>query len=193
MSGVFLCWRIIFCRSASGKCGDVHALRVFSLRSKTIRALSHFPSAYTCSSSYSRSYAFVDAELRKRRPFGRRFLFSRIIFCRSASGKCSSSYSKVRTRCGPLTLEYCSPSFPSGKAPSFDMGVLITPPLPAGDVVLKCGIEFTSRGECCSPSFPSGIPPPLGKSAVLLKCGIHFSSFLIKFESRIEIIERRTV
>ena len=47
--------------------------------------------------------------------------------------------------------------------------------------------------EYCSPSFPSGIPPPLGKSAVLLKCGILFSSFLIKFESRIEIIKRRTV
>ena len=57
--------------------------------------------------------------------------------------------------------------------------------------VLKRKIECTSRGECCSPSFPSGIPPPLGKSAVLLKCGIYFSSFLIKFESRIEIIERR--
>ena len=44
----------------------------------------------------------------------------------------------------------------------------------------------------CSPSFPSGFPPPLGKSAVLLKCGICFSFFLIEFESRIEIIERRT-
>ena len=64
------------------------------------------------------------------------------------------------------------------------------------------------RGECCSPSNPgtpqnclrrfcgephSGFPPPLVKSSVLLKCGICFSSFLIKFESRIEIIERRTV
>ena len=57
---------------------------------------------------------------------------------------------------------------------------------------LKREIECTSRVECCSPSFPSGIPPPLGKSAVLLKCGICFSSFLIKFESRIEIIKRRT-
>ena len=47
--------------------------------------------------------------------------------------------------------------------------------------------------EYCSPTFPSGFPPPLGKSSVLLKCGICFSSFLIKFESRIEIIERRTV
>ena len=28
--------------------------------------------------------------------------------------------------------------------------------------VLKREIECTSRGECCSPSFPSGIPPPLG-------------------------------
>ena len=55
------------------------------------------------------------------------------------------------------------------------------------------GIGCTSRGECCSPSFPSGFPPPLGKSAVLLKCGICFSSFLIEFESRIEIIKRRTV
>ena len=55
------------------------------------------------------------------------------------------------------------------------------------------GIECTSRGECCSPSFPSGFPPPLVKSSVLLKCGIYFSSFLIEFESRIEIIERRTV
>ena len=60
-------------------------------------------------------------------------------------------------------------------------------------VALKRGIGCTSRGECCSPSFPSGIPPPLGKSSILLKCGIYFSSFLIKFESRIEIIERRTV
>ena len=67
-------------------------------------------------------------------------------------------------------------------------------PLPAGFVVLKCEIECTSRTrEYCPPSFPSGIPPPLGKRAVLLKCGIYFSSFLIKFESRIEIIERRTV
>ena len=49
-------------------------------------------------------------------------------------------------------------------------------------VVLKRVIGCTSRGECCSPSFPSGFPPPLGKSAVLLKCGICFSSFLIKFE-----------
>ena len=46
--------------------------------------------------------------------------------------------------------------------------------------------------EYCTPSFPSGFPPPLVKSAALLKCGIYFSSFLIKFESRIEIIERRT-
>ena len=59
--------------------------------------------------------------------------------------------------------------------------------------VLKRGIGCTSRGECCSPSFPSGVPPPLVKSSVLLKCGIYFSSFLIKFESRIKIIERRTV
>ena len=58
---------------------------------------------------------------------------------------------------------------------------------------LKREIECTSRVECCSPSFPSGIPPPLGKSSVLLKCGICFSSLLIKFESRIEIIKRRTV
>ena len=65
-------------------------------------------------------------------------------------------------------------------------------PLPAGFVVLKREIEYTSRGECCSPSFPSGIPPPLGKSVVLLKCGIYFSFFLKKFEFRIEIIERRT-
>ena len=27
---------------------------------------------------------------------------------------------------------------------------------------LKRKIECTSRGECCSPTFPSGIPPPLG-------------------------------
>ena len=47
--------------------------------------------------------------------------------------------------------------------------------------------------EYCSPSFPSGFPPPLGKSSVLLKCGIYFSFFLIEFESRIEIIKRRTV
>ena len=124
------------------------------------------------------------------------FLCLRIIFCRSASGKCGDVniqvYVVLKRGIGCTSRgECCSPSFPSGKVPSFDMGVLITPPLPAGDVVLKCGIEFTSRGECCSPSFPSGIPPPLGKSAVLLKCGIHFSSFLIKFESRIEIIERR--
>ena len=59
--------------------------------------------------------------------------------------------------------------------------------------VLKRGIGCTSlTWECCSPSFPSGFPPPLVKSAVLLKCGICFSSFLIKFESRIKIIERRT-
>ena len=87
---------------------------------------------------------------------------------------------RIYIRRGPLgefsslTLEYCYP-------------------LPAGFVVLKREIEYTSRGECCSPSFPSGFPPPLGKSAVLLKCGICFSSFLIKFESRIEIIKRRTV
>ena len=31
------------------------------------------------------------------------------------------------------------------------------------------------------------------ESAVLLKCGIYFSFFLIKFESRIEIIKWRTV
>ena len=67
-------------------------------------------------------------------------------------------------------------------------------PLPAGFVVLKREIVSTSlTWEYCSPSFPSGIPPPLGKSSVLLKCGIYFSSFLIEFESRIEIIERRTV
>ena len=147
MSGVFLCWRIIFCRSASGKCGDVHALRVFSLRSKTIRALSHFPSAYTCSSSYSRSYAFVDAELRKRRPFGRRFLFSRIIFCRSASGKCGDVniqvYVVLKRGIGCTSRgECCSPSFRGphkiacgdfagspirGKALSSNMGILFTP------------------------------------------------------------------
>ena len=31
------------------------------------------------------------------------------------------------------------------------------------------------------------------EGSVLLKCGICFSSFLIEFESRIEIIKRRTV
>ena len=62
-----------------------------------------------------------------------------------------------------------------------------------------CGVPKREIGctsltwEYCSPSFPSGFPPPLGKSTVLLKCGIYFSSFLIEFESRIEIIERRTV
>ena len=62
-----------------------------------------------------------------------------------------------------------------------------------GFVVLGGGIGCTSlTWEYCSPSFPSGLPPPLGKSAILLKCGIFFLSFLIKFESRIEIIKRRT-
>ena len=60
--------------------------------------------------------------------------------------------------------------------------------------VLKREIGCTSlTWKYCSPSFPSGIPPPLVKSAVPLKCGIYFSFFLIEFESRIEIIERRTV
>ena len=81
--------------------------------------------------------------------------------------------SPTREECNPLSWKYCYP-------------------LPAGFIGLKRGIECTSRGECCSPSFPSGFPPPLGKSAVLLKCGIYFSSFLIKFESRIKIIKRRT-
>ena len=153
MSGVFLCWRIIFCRSAVRKFAAPPAPRSCG----TIAFCANFLAAGgTRSPSYSRSYAFVDAELRKRRPFGRRFLFSRISSCRSASGKCG------------------------------DVNIQVY-------VVLKCEIECTSRGECCSPSFPSGIPPPLGKSAVLLKCGVYFSFFLIEFEFRIEIIERRTV
>ena len=66
----------------------------------------------------------------------------------------------------PLTWKHCSPSNPG------------TP-------------QNCLRRFCGEPH--SGFPPPLGKSSVLLKCGICFSSFLIKLESRIEIIERRTV
>ena len=62
------------------------------------------------------------------------------------------------------------------------------------------------RHSTCSPSFAAHLShgcsfspseytfggDPL-ESAVLLKCGIDFSSLLIEFESRIEIIKRRTV
>ena len=82
---------------------------------------------------------------------------------------------------------------PTLRGKSFPLSWKYCYPLPAGFVVLKCGIECTSRGEYCSPSFPSGFPPPLGKSSLLLKCGICFSSFLIEFESRIEIIKRQTI
>ena len=93
--------------------------------------------------------------------------------------------------------------------------------------VLKRGNECASRGECCSPSSPTGLLPhcvtararlrggvnfaahlshgcsfspseytfggdPLERT-ILLTFGIYFSSFLIKFESRIEIIKRRTI
>ena len=50
-----------------------------------------------------------------------------------------------REKFNPLTWEYCYP-------------------LPAGFVVLKCEIEFTSREEYCSPSSPTGFPPPLRHS-----------------------------
>ena len=46
--------------------------------------------------------------------------------------------------------------------------------------------------EYCSPSFPSGFPPPLGTGDNPPKMRDILFVLLIKFESRIEIIERRT-
>ena len=60
---------------------------------------------------------------------------------------------------------------------------------------LRGGVNFAARlshGCSFSPSEYTFGGDPL-ESSILLKGGICFSSFLIKFESRIEIIERRTV
>ena len=59
---------------------------------------------------------------------------------------------------------------------------------------LRGGVNFAahlSHGCSFSPSEYAFGGDPL-EGSVLLKCGICFSSFLIEFESRIKIIERRT-
>ena len=46
----------------------------------------------------------------------------RIIFCRSASGKCSSSCSKVRTGCNPPDMGVLFPLLPFGTPPPLGIG-----------------------------------------------------------------------
>ena len=123
------------------------------------------------------------------------------LFARTSSSLCRTSYPFIalllyrlralsRAFTKSLAVHLSSHASPLLRSYFFTTA---TEPLPSGGYgVLGGEMECTSRGECCSPTFPSGFPPPLVKSAALLKCGIYFSSFLIKFESRIEIIERQT-
>ena len=96
--------------------------------------------------------------------------------------------------------EYCTPSFrgPHKIACGDFAGSPIRAFLPhcvTARARLCGGVNFAahlSHGCSFSPSEYTFGGDPL-ESSVLLKCGIYFSSFLIEFESRIEIIKRRTV
>ena len=123
---------------------------------------------------HTASWEFLVSSAPRKSPRGMVFLFAT---ARRSMRADSGSFVQMRRQSPCQYVNYCLRSFPclcanslAVRLPSPASPLLrsyffttATEPLPSGGYgVLKGEIECTSRGECCSPTFPSGFPPPLG-------------------------------